>query len=339
MQKPVPVPLITELCQLVDSGCLARVSAFLLAHPDLPLNAPGERMVSPLQLASGCPSSLAIVRVLLSRGASPHYAVPGLDATALHAACAADSGHTAALLLAAGADPLRADALGRTALHWAALHASGTLMRRIMRAVLHRVCAVAAACDKAGWLAGEAAPHATLAAAVGLVTRDCVSGNPLHAILGSVSTGAPGAGGARGGGLSAGLGGGGGPSAFTAAGARGGGGGGGGEGGSGAAAARARTLAPDAFRAAVSEAFRALLNGQDASGYSAAMLAAEHGKEDAVKVLLGAGADAALRNKLSHSAAEVRLLAPILFQPPSPLHTRAPAQRIALPPSAPPPNS
>jgi len=89
MQKPVPVPLITELCQLVDSGCLARVSAFLLAHPDLPLNAPGERMVSPLQLASGCPSSLAIVRVLLSRGASPHYAVPGLDATALHAACAA----------------------------------------------------------------------------------------------------------------------------------------------------------------------------------------------------------------------------------------------------------
>lgn len=163
---------------MIEGGSFTKVSGYLLAHPEVPLNSPNDRLQSPLQLASSTPASLPIVRMLLARGASPHYVVPGLNSTPLHAACASDSGHTAALLLAAGADPLRPDALGRTALHAAALHAGNSLLRRVLRATLHRVCAVAVACDKAGWLVHEEAPHATLVAAVNLATRDCLSGTP-----------------------------------------------------------------------------------------------------------------------------------------------------------------
>jgi hypothetical protein len=306
---------------LIEGGSFTKVSGYLLAHPEVPLNSPNDRLQSPLQLASSTPASLPIVRMLLARGASPHYVVPGLNSTPLHAACASDSGHTAALLLAAGADPLRPDALGRTALHAAALHAGNSLLRRVLRATLHRVCAVAVACDKAGWLVHEEAPHATLVAAVNLATRDCLSGTPLHALLGNLALGAPGAGG---GGKPASVGAGG-PSAFTppvrpAAAA------------SAPAAAVAPTgyrtnLAPDAFRAIVADAFRALVNAQDVSGYSAIMVAAEHGRDETVKLLMGAGADPSLRNKLSHSSAEVRAPPPARRLPRAPHNTPARAHK------------
>ena len=296
--RPAVVPLLTELCLHVDSGNCARVAAFLAAHPELPLNASGERLVSPLEQACSSAAALPIVRLLLSRGASPHFSVPGLNQTALHAACRGDAGHTVALLLAAGADPLRSDQVGRAPLHWAALHGSPALLRRVLRAMLHRVASVGAACDRAGWLAAEASPAGTLLAATTLVTRDCVTGAPLHEILARISSGTPG------GGLVArpplSLGGGGGPSAFTAAGARAAGAG-------GEAPRPPFALAPEALRATVAEVFRMVVNAVDLSGYTPIMLAAEHGREEAVRLLLGGGADAMVRNKLSHSASEVRL--------------------------------
>jgi hypothetical protein len=276
-------------------------------------------MVTPLQQACTSPQSLPIARLLLARGASPHFAVPGLCITPLHAAAGADAQHTAALLLAAGADPVRQDGIGRTPLHYAALTGSAPLLRRLLRALLHRVVAVALACDKAGWLMSEELPTvAALVAAFNLLARDVAAGVPLHALLTSLSSSGPG------GGRPAPLGGsGGGPSAFTAT-PR-----------SLAAAAGAPSLPkvvrlpPESFKSVVAGAFQTFVNMQDLSGYSAAMLAAEHGREEAVKVLLSAGADGLVRNKLSHSAAEVRGASP---PPPPPTpHAARNAKPHALP--------
>jgi hypothetical protein len=48
-----------------------------------------------------------------------------------------------------------------------------------------------------------------------------------------------------------------------------------------------------------------VLNAQDSSGYSALMTAAEHGREEVVRLLLAWRADAVLRNKLNHTAIEL----------------------------------
>ena len=84
--RPVPYTLATDLCTLVDSGSLSAVAAFLSSRPEMNVNTLSERMVTPLQQACTSPQSLPLARLLLARGASPHFAVPGLCITPLHAA-------------------------------------------------------------------------------------------------------------------------------------------------------------------------------------------------------------------------------------------------------------
>ena len=353
-----------EICALVDAGALEPVAAWFAAHPTC-VNAHNARYQSPLMVAAQAPMSLPVLRHLLSIGASPHYTVGSeLGMTALHLAAGASNVHGVALLLAAGADPLRLDSVGRSPLHCAAIAGSNAIVRRLLRAILHRVTVVALAWDERGGLgagppghpgmglsgsgvgawppagsssssssssssgssgsssgsaaaaaAAPGAPAAAPAAAPGpsaaalmssltVISRSiAASGESLESVLSALA-----AGGALAPAGSA-------PSAFTVAGARAPGGSSSGIGSSSAALAAAarlpptpaqRALAMADLRVAVAESVTAFLNGQDDSGYTSLMLAAEHGREDVVKTLLAAGCDVLARNKLCHTAIGVR---------------------------------
>jgi hypothetical protein len=338
-----------EICGITDTGCLEDIVDWVRKHPGR-LNIHGTRYMSPLMVAATNPVHLPIVRFLLSAGANPHYTVGGneLGATALHVAAARGNVYGLALLLAAGADPLRLDSMGRSPLHCASTAGSVACVRRLLRAILHRVTVVALAWDENGGLRGlsdlppgvpgmglgEMSPvtaAATLMSAVTYISRSiAASGENLATVLsnmasagvGQLQHGAPM----------------GGPSAFTAAGggsSRGGWGGGGGSSGGGAGSSshfyssrlRAlptpaqRAVAMSELRTAVADAVTGILNAQDDSGYTCLMLAAEHGREEVVKTLLAAGASVHSRNKLLHSALGVR--EPWRGPPPSLFYTRA----------------
>jgi ankyrin repeat protein len=320
-----------EICSLVDTGSLDQVVAWFAAHPTS-INIHNSHYQSPLMVAAQSPMSLPVLRYLLSLGASPHYTVGAeLGMTALHFAAASSNVYGVALLLAAGADPLRLDSVGRSPLHCGAIAGSNAIVRRLLRAILHRLTVVALAWDECGGLGGppfgvpgmglgecpggaQGAASALMASVTHISRSIATSGETLQSVL---STLALGSGGAPGG-----PGGSGGPSAFTVAGssrpAHSAGGSSSGGASSSAAAAHTgsgasssprvqptpvqRAIAMAELRGAVADAVTAYLNGQDDSGYTCLMLAAEHGREDVVKTLLAAGCDVLARNKLSHTA-------------------------------------
>ena len=305
--EPVAPPAATahgiEFCALVDVGDYESVVLWLGAHPGFPIDSCCERLVTPLMVSCGNTGSLRITRLLLSRGACVHWASSDLGASPLLAAVAADNVAATALLLAAGANALRADAFGRTPLHVATYAAHALLLRRLLTAVLHRVTAIALEVSLAGAFgsgsgAGVVAAAGTgaLAAAVDAATKAGAAADaPLCDVLvmgvalaAAQVVAAAAAGG--GGGVQASA-----SSAFTAAAGRAGNG-----------SSPATPIARDALRASVAAVFLRAVNAQDASGYSPLMVAAEHGREENLRILLGAGADVGLRNKLRHTAVEVR---------------------------------
>ena len=375
-----------EICALVDAGALEPVAAWFAAHPTCGVNAHNARYQSPLMVAAQAPLSLPVLRHLLSIGASPHYTVGSeLGMTALHLAAGASNVHGVALLLAAGADPLRLDSVGRSPLHCAAIAGSNAVVRRLLRAILHRVTVVALAWDERGGLGagppghpgmglsgsgvgewppagssssgssssssssvGSAATAATapsapaapgpsaaaLMSSLTVISRSiAASGESLESVLSALA-----AGGALAPAGSA-------PSAFTVAGARAPGSGASSSSSSSSAALAAaarlpptpaqRALAMTDLRVAVAESVTAFLNGQDDSGYTSLMLAAEHGREDVVKTLLAAGCDVLARNKLCHTAIGVRVLPACRPFPVLRAHARAHTHRP--PPRHPPP--
>ena len=326
-----------EICDLVESGSLEEVARWFAAHP-YSVNLHNSRYQTPLMVAAQAPACLPVLRYLLSIGASPHYTVGGeLEMTALHYAAAGGNVYGVALLLAAGADPLRLDSVGRSPLHCGATAAreGNAIVRRLLRAILHRVTVVALAWDESGGLSGPplgvpgmglgecppggpAAAAGALMASVTYISRSiAASKESLQSVLTTLAMGAhmgqpPELGGARG------PGGSGGPSAFSLAGAARPCGGGGSssaalaaaQGGSALARPQPtpaqRALAMAELHSAVADAVTSYINGQDDSGYTGLMLAAEYGHEDVVKTLIAAGCNVLARNKLQHTAIGVR---------------------------------
>lgn len=188
---PLPAPPFSatpsgvDFCAIVDTGDIAAVSAWLQEHPSFPLDSHNDRRLSPLTIAASNPGSIEIVRLLLTHGASVNFASPDLGTTPLHAAASADNGAATALLLAAGADPLRIDSFGRNALHCAAVGATEPLAARLLRAAVHRITVIALEANAAGTLANNAVPPPNaLLNTMAFTSREVgATGRPLASVL------------------------------------------------------------------------------------------------------------------------------------------------------------
>lgn len=330
---PPPMPPFSatqsgvDFCAVVDTGDFAAASAWLQEHPSFPLDSHNDRRLSPLTIAAANPGSIDIVRLLLAHGASVNFASPDLGTTPLHAAASADNGAATALLLAAGADPLRIDSFGRNALHCAAVGATEPLAARLLRAAVHRITVIALEANAAGTLANNAVPPPNaLLNTMAFTSREVgATGRPLASVLRFSSGSTVGIGGSA-------------PSLFGVPGAS-----------AFRAMAQPQQLSKDVLRSAILTCTQFFVNmqvrsaafsfpvcshaacahthslltqtalapnpthtppshcEQDSLGYTALMLAAEHGRADTVGLLLSAGADVKLRNRLAYMAADVRL--------------------------------
>ena len=196
---------------MVDKGDLSGVVRFFESHPEISspdqLVCPMSR--TPLMVSVLSATSLPITRYLLSRGSSAHAAVLDLGYTALHLSSHAGNNYGTALLLAAGADPLRLDAVGRSPLHWASITGHVGVMTRLLRAILERVVVVALAWDERGGLGagaplsipgmglGDGIPHgispgsALLESVTNVSRAVAASGDSLQVVLDSFSLAHP----------------------------------------------------------------------------------------------------------------------------------------------------
>jgi len=280
-----------ELNSLIERGANFESVYKFFERPDLPGNPDllvDIQQRTPLMVSVLTQTTLPITRFLLSQGSSVHVSVPDLGFTALHIASHSGNEKGTALLLAAGADPLRLDAMGRSALHWAAISGEASVLNRLLRAMLDRVTTVALAWDEQGG-AGQSSTLSTsnslIETVISVSRLRAMRGDSLQAVLEALQGEAahkalmvPGRG-----------------SAFTAKGVL-----------QKPASPKEREQAMVLLRVTIMETLLAFFNAQDDSGYTALMLAAEHGRQECVKSLLEAGVDSLKRTKLGHSASGVR---------------------------------